>query len=80
VESRRDAEQQLKVLIESSPAAILTVDSAGKILMANQAAHSLLGFEPETLPGKPIGTFLPPLASLPHGDQSTPNFRTAMQC
>ncbi len=80
VESRRDAEQQLKVLIESSPAAILTVDSAGKILMANQAAHSLLGFEPETLPGEPIKTFLPPLASVPHADQSTPNFRTAMQC
>ena len=36
---RRDAEQQLKALIESSPAAILTVDSAGRILMANQAAH-----------------------------------------
>jgi PAS domain S-box-containing protein len=80
IESRRDAEQQLKVLIESSPAAILTVDSAGKILMANQAAHSLLGFEPETLPGEPIKIFLPPLASVPHADQATPNFRTAMQC
>jgi PAS domain S-box-containing protein len=80
IESRRDAEQQLKVLIESSPAAILTVDSAGKILMANQAAHSLLGFEPETLPGERINDFLPPLASVPHADQSSPNFRTAMQC
>ncbi len=80
VESRREAEQQLKVLIESSPAAILTVDSAGKILMANQAAHRLLGFEPESLPGEPVKSFLPPLASVPHADQSTPNFRTAMQC
>lgn len=80
VESRREAEQQLKVLIESSPAAVLTVDSAGKILMANQAAHRLLGFEPESLPGEPIKSFLPPLASVPHADQSTPNFRTAMQC
>jgi two-component system, LuxR family, sensor kinase FixL len=80
VESRRDAEHQLKVLIESSPAAVLTVDSAGRILMANQAAHSLLGFEPETLPGQSIKTFLPPLANVPHADESTPNFRTAMQC
>jgi two-component system, LuxR family, sensor kinase FixL len=80
VESRRDAEQQLKALIESSPAAILTVDSAGKILMANQAAHSLLGFEPETLSGESVKTFLPPLASVPHADESTPSFRTAMQC
>ena len=51
-ELRRDAEQQLKALIESSPAAILTVDSAGKILMANQAAHRLLGFERGDLAGR----------------------------
>jgi two-component system, LuxR family, sensor kinase FixL len=80
VELRRDAEQQLKILIESSPAAILTMDATGKVLMANQAAHQLLGFEPETLPGWSIKTFLPPLASVPHGNQSTPSFRTAMQC
>jgi PAS domain S-box-containing protein len=79
-ELRRDAEQQLKALIESSPAAILTVDSAGRILMANQAAHRLLGFEPETLPGESIKNFLPPLASVPTADESTPSFRTAMQC
>ena len=77
---RRDAEQQLKALIESSPAAILTVDSAGRILMANQAAHRLLGFEPETLPGESIKDFLPPLARVPPADESTPSFRTAMQC
>ncbi|MGD0012508.1 MAG: ATP-binding protein [Terriglobia bacterium] len=77
---RRDAEQQLKALIESSPAAILTVDSAGRILMANQAAHRLLGFEPETLPGESIKDFLPPLARVRPADESTPSFRTAMQC
>jgi PAS domain S-box-containing protein len=79
-ELRRDAEQQLQALIESSPAAILTVDSSGKILMANQAAHLLLGFEPRTLPGESIKDFLPPLASVPPADESTPRFRTAMQC
>jgi len=77
---RRDAEQQLKALIESSPAAILTVDSAGRILMANQAAHRLLGFEPETLPGESIKDFLPPLARVRPAEESTPSFRTAMQC
>ncbi len=77
---RRDAEQQLQALIESSPAAILTVDSAGKILMANQAAHRLLGFERGTLPGEFIQEFLPPLARVPPADESTPTFRTAMQC
>jgi PAS domain S-box-containing protein len=79
-ELRRDAEQQLQALIESSPAAILTVDSSGKILMANQAAHHLLGFEPGTLPGESIKDFLPPLAGVPPADESTPSFRTAMQC
>jgi PAS domain S-box-containing protein len=79
-ELRRDAEHQLKALIESSPAAILTVDSASKILTANQAAHRLLGFEPETLPGESIKDFLPPLARVPPADESTPSFRTAMQC
>src|SRR5208337_967347 len=71
---RRDAEQQLKALIESSPAAILTADSAGRILMANQAAHRLLGFEPETLQGESIKDFLPPLARVPPADESTPSF------
>ena len=79
-ELRRDAEQQLEALIESSPAAILTVDSAGRILMANQAAHRLLGFELETLSGESIKNFLPPLAAVPPADESTPSFRTAMQC
>jgi PAS domain S-box-containing protein len=79
-ELRRDAELQLKALIESSPAAILTVDSAGKIVMANQAAHFLLGIEPGTLPGESIKDFIPPLASIPPADDSTPSFRTAMQC
>jgi two-component system sensor kinase FixL len=79
-ELRRDAEYQLKALIESSPAAILTLDSASKIVMANQAAHRLLGFEPETLPGESIKDFLPPLARVPPADESTPSFRTAMQC
>ena len=77
---RRDAEQQLQALVESSPAAILTVDSGGKILMANQAAHRLLGFEPDTLPGEFIKDFLPPLARVPPADDSTPSFRTALQC
>jgi PAS domain S-box-containing protein len=80
VELRREAEQQLKVLIESSPAAIVTLDSAGTILMANSAAHRLLGVEPETLIGGAINPFLPSLARVPPADESAPSFRTAMQC
>lgn len=80
VELRREAEQQLKILIESSPAAIVTLDSVGKILMANLAAHRLLGLEPESLIGQSIKVFLPSLANVPPADGSAPSFRTAMQC
>jgi PAS domain S-box-containing protein len=80
IELRREAEQQLKVLIESSPAAIVTLSSAGQILMANSAAHRLLGFEPERLIGESINLFLPSLARVPPADESAPSFRTAMQC
>jgi len=38
--ARRDAEEQLKVLVDSSPAAILTTSSDGNILLANDAAES----------------------------------------
>src|ERR1700744_637795 len=41
VAARKDAEEQLKVLIESSPAAIFTADSDGHFLLANEAAHKL---------------------------------------
>jgi len=48
--------------------------------MANLAAHRLLEFEPETLIGESIIPFLPILATVPAADESTPSFRTAMQC
>jgi PAS domain S-box-containing protein len=77
---RRDAEQQLLALIESSPAAILAVDSDGKILMANRAADLLFGFESGRLRGEFIKEFVPPLATVPSADDATPSFRTVMQC
>jgi two-component system sensor kinase FixL len=79
-ELRRDAEEQLKVLIESSPAAILTLDGEGRVLLANEAAHGLLGFETGSLPGEHIGAYLPALASVPSWAKSTQPFRTEMEC
>src|SRR5271156_6368762 len=35
IEARREAEEQLKVLVESSPAAIFTTNSEGCVLLAN---------------------------------------------
>ena len=78
--ARRAAEEQLQVLVETSPAAIFTLDSAGRVLLANDAAHRLLVLAPGTLPGKSIRDYLPSLVNVPAPDDSHPSFRTVMQC
>ena len=60
---RSEAEEQLRVLVESSPAAILTVDSAGIVLAANNAADRLFAIsEGRNLQGCEIGDYLPILS------------------
>ncbi len=53
------AEEQLEMLINSSPAAIVTMSPEGKITLSNKAAHELFGVEPGGLTGLPIKNFLP---------------------
>ncbi len=77
---RLDAEEQLRVLVESSPAAIFTLDAQGQVLMANESAHHLLDVDPGSLPGAPIGNYLPALASVPPFSAGTQLFRTEMEC
>src|SRR5690348_14172905 len=60
---RREAEEQLQVLVESSPAAIITVDGAGMVLAANKAAEGLFGISGgKSLRDRRIGEYLPVLA------------------
>lgn len=55
---RRRAQELLRLLAESSPAAILTVDSDGTILAANRAAENI--FQPAgPLSGQPVGRYMP---------------------
>ena len=78
---RREAEEQLKVLAESSPAAILTVSGTGVVLAANRAANALFSIpEGEKLRDRPIGAFLPVLADALQFENGAPGFRTAAQC
>ena len=77
---REEAEQQLRVLTETSPAAILTIDTEGKIRLANYAAHEMLGFGQQPLVGEPIGSYLPPLASVPQAESSGRMLRTMLEC
>ena len=80
-ELRREAEQQLSVLVESSPAAILTLDQNGMILAANRAAESLfLISEAQRLEGRPIAPYLPLLADALRLENGLEEFRTAAQC
>jgi len=76
---QRAAEEQLKFLIESSPAAILTMTADGEILLGNPAAHRLLGVTNGSLSGKRIARYIPALGSIPSGDETSKTFRTEMQ-
>lgn len=59
---RRRAERQLRLLADSSPAAILTVGNDGRILAANRATQEMLDLpENATLIGLPVREFLPVL-------------------
>ena len=76
---RRDAEEQLQTLVDSSPAAILTVGSSGEILLANEAAKELFSEGAEDLRGQAIGRFVPALEKALQSGQSR-LYRTAIQC
>jgi signal transduction histidine kinase len=78
-ELRRKTEEQLDFLISSSPASIFTLDATGKVQLANDAAHRLLGVSNGKLQGQAIGQFFPALASVPPS-QEAPFFHTEMEC
>ncbi len=78
---RREAEEQLRALVESSPAAILTLDHRGVVLAANRAAESLFAIpEEQALPGRVIASYLPLLSDALHLNVAAEGFRTAVQC
>lgn len=76
---RKDAEEELQFLVDTSPAAIITINANGRVVLANEAAHRLLGSESEPLRGQPIGSFLPSLRTIIQ-THSTKVLRTTMQC
>jgi PAS domain S-box-containing protein len=73
-----ETQRRLHILVETSPAAIVTADEHGLIEVSNQAAVELLLPTGGNLTGQPIATFLPELqhALRPDGAQ----FRTSMMC
>ncbi len=79
-ELRREAEEQLRILADSSPAAILTLDGSGKVLAANRAANTLFMIpDKETMRGRPIDRYLPMLADALHVDPEPDGLRAAAE-
>jgi two-component system sensor kinase FixL len=78
--ARREAEEQLEFLVQSSPAAILTMTQNGKILLANRAAHRLFGVSEGVLPGRSISRYIAALGCVPSVEETPQAFRTEMQC
>lgn len=79
-ELRREAEEQVRILVESSPAAIITLDDAGVVLAGNRAADELLMLPAhETLKGRRIGGYLPVLSDALQFDPGPSGLRTAAQ-
>jgi two-component system, LuxR family, sensor kinase FixL len=74
-----ETQERLRALVETSPAAIITVDERGFIELANRAAIELMAPREGQLTGYPIAVYLPELHyALRWEDRS--QFRTSMQC
>jgi two-component system sensor kinase FixL len=72
-------QERLKILVETSPAAIVTVDERGFIELANHAAVELMAPRDGKLICNPIAAFLPELQHALRWEEA-PQFRAIMQC
>jgi two-component system, LuxR family, sensor kinase FixL len=76
---RLDAVTEMRALLESSPVGLITVDSDGKIGMANAAASRLLGFISGSPEGDPIEDYIPVLARLRRSPQALNLMQTKVE-
>ncbi|SEM40334.1 PAS domain S-box-containing protein [Pseudoxanthomonas sp. GM95] len=75
---RRRVERQLRLLADSSPAAILTVAGDGRIVAGNRAAHEILELpDGQALEGRQVRDFLPVLDDALHLSASVEGLRTS---
>ena len=74
-----ESQQRLKALVETSPAAIVTVNERGMIELANAAASELMDPRNGQIVGSPIAAFLPDLHHAIRWEEA-PQFRASMQC
>jgi PAS domain S-box-containing protein len=70
---------KLRALVDTSPAAIVTVDERGFVELANHAAEEMMVPRDGHLVGAPIAAFLPELHHALRLEEA-PQFRASMQC
>lgn len=73
------AQERLRILVETSPAAIVTINERGLVELANDAATKLIAPRDGHLIGYPIAAFLPELHHALRWEEG-PQFRASMQC
>jgi PAS domain S-box-containing protein len=78
--TRREAEEQLAFVIQTSPLAIVVMSGSGDILLANGAADHLFRVAEGGLFGRNISRYIPALGRVPSAEQTGQTFRTEMQC
>ena len=76
---RKDAESQIRVLIETSPLAILTLNAAGRIVLANESARELLELGDRNLQGVDVADYLSILPRMLQRHHAG-NVRTNLEC
>jgi signal transduction histidine kinase len=80
-ELRENAEEHLRALVASSPAAILTLNSRGEVLEANHATDALFAIaEPLRILGRSIVDYVPILYDAARTEGPGDGFRTSAQC
>jgi PAS domain S-box-containing protein len=80
VELRQRAEEELRVVVDTSPAPIFIVDGAGEIVEANASAHQLLRLDTGDLLGNRLADFLPALATIPKPATDGRPLRSNLEC
>jgi PAS domain S-box-containing protein len=80
VKLRQEAERQLAILIDTSPLAILTLDQSGGVVLCNDSARQLLGFDDAPLEGQNVEAYLPLLYRMLHSHHTAANMRTSVEC
>jgi PAS domain S-box-containing protein len=76
---RREAEAQVRILIETSPLAILMLNHQGHVALSNESARQLLGFDQDSMQGQDVEPYLPILYRILRGHRASAGLRTNVE-